>query len=196
VSRQTRAQSKQQTRAELLDAAAVVFARKGFAATSVNDVAEQAGRTTGAIYAHFASKADLFLALLDARQQRRGEVAKGIAADGRGIIERFAASFDDQRDEPGDWDLLQVEFWLYCVRDADLAPQQLARARAAIDGLGAILASLYERDGTSPPMPPRELAAVMLAMRDGLAMQRRTDPALPVGELFAKALHQLVRSAS
>ena len=53
------------TRQRLLDAAERVFLEKGVAGTSLNDIAQAAGTTRGAIYWHFADKADLFNAMLD-----------------------------------------------------------------------------------------------------------------------------------
>jgi AcrR family transcriptional regulator len=65
MARLTRAQRRQQTRARLLEAAGQVFARRGFHAATLDEVAEAAGYTKGAVYANFANKDGLFLALLD-----------------------------------------------------------------------------------------------------------------------------------
>jgi TetR/AcrR family acrAB operon transcriptional repressor len=53
------------TRHQLLDAAELVFAQKGVSHTSLNDIAQAAGVTRGAIYWHFKNKADLFNAMMD-----------------------------------------------------------------------------------------------------------------------------------
>ncbi|MBO0852489.1 MAG: helix-turn-helix transcriptional regulator, partial [Nocardia sp.] len=55
----------ERTRLLLLDAAEVVFAEKGFMAATLDDIAHTAGYTKGAIYKHFATKEDLFLAVSD-----------------------------------------------------------------------------------------------------------------------------------
>jgi AcrR family transcriptional regulator len=68
--RLTREESKARTRQELLRAASRLFLRNGFVATSLADVAEEAGLTKGAVYSNFESKEDLFLALLAGDQQR------------------------------------------------------------------------------------------------------------------------------
>lgn len=62
--RLTREESKARTRSELLKAASRLFLRKGFVATSLTDIAEEAALTKGAVYSNFESKEDLFLALL------------------------------------------------------------------------------------------------------------------------------------
>lgn len=55
------------TRKQILDAALRLFSEKGFARTSVRDIAQAAGITDAAIYYHFASKRDLFEALIEER---------------------------------------------------------------------------------------------------------------------------------
>src|ERR1700688_4341858 len=61
----TQEERKADTRARLLDAAATLFADHGIDAVSVDAVADAAGRTSGALYAHFGSKHGLLLALMD-----------------------------------------------------------------------------------------------------------------------------------
>ena len=58
-------ENAEQTRRELLEAALTVFSKNGYAATRLEDIAKAAGVTRGAIYHHFGSKADLYLALID-----------------------------------------------------------------------------------------------------------------------------------
>src|SRR6266542_2907779 len=65
--RPTREEKKARTRAQLIDAAATVFARRGLVAASLDEVAEEAGLTKGAVYSNFASKEDLFQAVIDER---------------------------------------------------------------------------------------------------------------------------------
>lgn len=60
-----REEQKALTRQRLLDAAETVFARRGFHGASVEEIAREAGATTGALYSNFAGKEDLFLALFE-----------------------------------------------------------------------------------------------------------------------------------
>jgi len=55
------------TREQILDSSLRLFSEKGFARTSVRDIAQSAGITDAAIYYHFASKRDLFEALIEER---------------------------------------------------------------------------------------------------------------------------------
>ncbi len=55
----------EKTRQNILDAALEVFTHKGFVRTTLNDIAERAGVTRGAVYWHFRDKVELFIALAD-----------------------------------------------------------------------------------------------------------------------------------
>ena len=66
----TQEQRKAETRSLLIDAAADLFARKGFHAVSAEAVADAADRTTGALYSHFGNKEGLLLALLEVWMER------------------------------------------------------------------------------------------------------------------------------
>ena len=60
-----REQMAQQTRGDILRAARRLFAERGYAATSINDIAEEAGVAIQTIYARLGSKRGLLLALID-----------------------------------------------------------------------------------------------------------------------------------
>ena len=79
----SREERKDQTRRQLLDGARTVFLREGFLRATVEEVAAEAGFTTGAVYSAFGGKAELFLAVLDERidERARGmrEAARGAA---------------------------------------------------------------------------------------------------------------------
>jgi len=57
--RETRAERQARTRAELIATAATVFAQRGYEGASVEEIAEQAGYSHGAVYSNFAGKSDL-----------------------------------------------------------------------------------------------------------------------------------------
>ncbi len=64
VARRTK-EDAEETRHQLLEAAQRVFAQKGVSRTSLQDIAQAAGVTRGAIYWHFKNKAELFNAMMD-----------------------------------------------------------------------------------------------------------------------------------
>jgi AcrR family transcriptional regulator len=186
----SRAEAKAQTRRELIDAAAVVFARRGFEGATVQEIADEAGRTTGAIYAHFSTKAELFLALLDQEQADRFATFETFVAEGGDLIERFAAWLEHDSDRG---DLLRFEFWRYAAQDPKLRGELSRRRRAEHAGMTRIFEMIYANEGVTPPRPPRELAMLVVALADGLRRLHQTDPSAPVRDLFTYALQRSTR---
>src|SRR5437588_2136983 len=114
-----RDERKARTRARLLDAAARVFAAKGYRGAAVDDVAEAAGLTKGAVYAHFRTKEALYLALTIERGKQQLEEARealraapGPEAQVAWMGERFARAVAD-RSRIG----IDLEFLTYAARD-------------------------------------------------------------------------------
>src|SRR5205807_8868436 len=81
--RLTREESRSQTRERLLRAAARVFLRRGFHRASVEEVAETAGFSTGAVYSNFSGKEELLLALCDERAREEEEAVVHIISGER-----------------------------------------------------------------------------------------------------------------
>src|SRR6266511_4083373 len=80
--RLTRKEKQAHTRSCLMKSAAKVFTRRGLQQASIDEVAEEAGFTKGAFYANFASKEELFLAMLDERfAQRLEEIERVLTSD-------------------------------------------------------------------------------------------------------------------
>ena len=73
------------TRESVLKAALAVFGCKGYSAATLKDVAREAGVTRGAIYWHYGSKAELFIALETKYSARSGEMVRMAAAEGGGL---------------------------------------------------------------------------------------------------------------
>ena len=92
----TRRERQEQTRELLLDAAAMVFARRGYHEASVEEIASEAGFSTGAVYSNFSGKEELFLALADREVEERIAEIRAVATASRPVARRRrkrAASF-------------------------------------------------------------------------------------------------------
>jgi AcrR family transcriptional regulator len=86
--------SATERRLSIEDAASRIFAERGYAATSLDQVAEAAGITKPVIYRHFGSKKELHLALLARhRDELLGSFAGGLAGEGA-LDERITATVD------------------------------------------------------------------------------------------------------
>jgi AcrR family transcriptional regulator len=196
--RLTRAEAREQTREELLDAAAHVFARKGFGGASVEEIAEAAGYTTGALYSNFDSKEQLFLELLSARRSRA--VARRVTTIAQILdetpgdedpIEALSRFFLELADRHRELAPLQAEFWLYAVRHPEAMGVLEARQREQVDALEHLVARAMERLGAPPGTPAREVTIVVLGLVQGMVRERRIDRAGVPDHLFAQALRWL-----
>lgn len=112
------------TRQRIIASAATVFARKGYHGASLDQVAADAGLTKGAVYWHFQSKSDSFLALLDARFQRdMSEMAVKVdaahnEADPFDSLKLVLLQLADKIESDRDWPRLFLEFLGHAREDA------------------------------------------------------------------------------
>jgi AcrR family transcriptional regulator len=171
--RLTREERQQQTRERLLDAALAVFSQRGYHATSVDEVAEAAGFSKGAVYSNFASKEELFLALLD--RHFTHEMATWGTTPPQDASEPprdFAESIQQART----WNLLLIEFLLYAIREERVRPQIATRLRVLNERLSEHLASIIAAGGSTPPLPLPRLTWVINALGTGLSLHTYIDP--------------------
>ncbi len=175
-----RSERRALTRARLLEAAARVYAQRGFAGATLDQVAGEAGFTKGAVYAHFGSKENLLLALL--REHLAGQIAEQLELfdRDRASWERPLAGADSWmkqlRADPAPFRLF-VELWSYAQRDEDL------RRRLA-SGLGAFRATFARFASESSADAGVEVSAAvneqfgtaLLGLSIGLGMLELADP--------------------
>lgn len=191
----TRHERQERTRSELLEAAARVFARRGFHGASVEEIAAEAGYTSGAVYSNFKGKEELFLALQERELEKRLADFRAVgAADSspqaveQAASERFAKFI---REDP-DWPLLFFEFWAYGARNEKLR-QQFVKSRQAVRQV--IADGIAERSaeaGVELPLPAEQVAVGVSALINGLAFERVVDPGSVSDELFGLILSRLV----
>ena len=187
--RLSRAQRKELTRELLLDAAIGVFAEKGYHGASLDDVADAAGFTKGAVYSNFTRKSDLFRALLERETSRYDQaLTQTVQAVPLELLPDVAAELLADPESDPEMRTLLVEFWLAAVRDANLRPP-LLRTR---DRVGAAFATKLTDAGADPGFDSRELALLFKALVTGLLMDRALDPDGEQPELLARALRKLL----
>jgi AcrR family transcriptional regulator len=188
--RMSRPQRKELTRELLLDAAIDVFAERGYHGASLDDVADAAGFTKGAVYSNFTRKSDLFRALLERETARRTAAWRGaVEAVPLALLPDVASELMRQPDvDQRDRDILAVEFWLAAVRDPGLR-------HALVDasgGFGDVLERRLAAAGARPGLDGRELAVLMDALVTGLRMNQALDPDGNQHVLLSKAIHKLI----
>jgi AcrR family transcriptional regulator len=139
-----RDQQKAATRQRLLEAAGTVFARRGFHGASVEEIAREAGATTGALYANFSGKEDLFLELFDCTMTEdvRGySEASGNAATLEDAARGGADRWMEVLSERPEYFPLFIEFWAYAVREPRVRQRFAERLAALRLATGQIVAA-------------------------------------------------------
>lgn len=162
------------TRERILEAAARVFAQKGYQSASLDEVAADAGLTKGAVYWHFKSKNDLFFALLDSRFQTEFDhhlpqaigLEAGQVSAREGTKALLASVLDRVRQDP-DWPRLFLEF-MGQARDPAVRTR-LARAYLDSYRMSAeLIVQQHQRRGLPAPADPALQAIFWSALMDGL----------------------------
>jgi AcrR family transcriptional regulator len=179
--RLNRPQRRAQTRAALLEGAWTVFLRRGYAGSSVEEIASEAGYTRGAFYYNFKSLGELFAELLQERvyslYREMGE--RRLERSEQPVSLREAGQeLADMQAKPEARRLFRL--WLELLSEAgrDRALRKLAANFWS--GNRALLTELIRRDyearRTPPPVDPEKLATATIALDIGLALQHYIDP--------------------
>ena len=151
--RLTREEKKARTRAQLIDAAAAVFARRGFVAASLDEVAEEAGLTKGAVYSNFDSKEDLFEAVLDERfdkpLQQEVEAIENIEGTQQQRAMAGARMFIDAVQQERELFLLSLERRIYLARHPEHTPSLVPRYREQLGRVAEMIADSIEEVGSA-----------------------------------------------
>jgi AcrR family transcriptional regulator len=182
------------TRDALIAAAATVFQARGFQGANLREIASEAALTTGAVYSNFDGKADLFLAVLEENIDPRLAVMYEAARTaprrrvGAAVGEEFAAYVRQQRR----WLTLLIEFWAQAARDPKLRPKFAERHGRLRSAIADVLAERAARLGLSLALPADQLAIVLIALTNGMAVEKLADPQGVPKDLYARALDLLL----
>jgi AcrR family transcriptional regulator len=197
--RETRADRQARTRSELIEAAARVFARRGYTGASVEEIAEEAGYSHGAVYSNFEGKADLFLVVFeDYMAERVGELAQTQAAlPAEAPLETRARALADQwmdrlaRDRESV--LLHMEFIANGDRDPELAKRFGTRSLAMREAVSNYISQYQAEAGVELAMSADDLALVLRALGIGLAIESLVSPDTVRHDLYGDFVELLVK---
>jgi len=178
------------TRARLIQAAEKIFARDGFEAAKLEEIAAAAGYTRGAFYANFDSKEDLFLALLEREISHRIEKAESLInrfrdphAKLKAFREFFLTMCQDRR-----WSLLALEFKLFAVRHPEVKARLAAMNRRLVSSRVGILQNIMEASGRKLPASARSVGISLSAVTHALALEYMLDRSVMPEEDLKKIL--------
>jgi AcrR family transcriptional regulator len=198
--RKTQAERRNDTREQVLAAAARVFARNGFHATSLEAVAEEAGFSRGAVYYNFSDKEELFLELLDRRCAERAQDLREVFADTDDDVETTSRQAQlaaqqalDAMTGDAEWRALYMEFLAHAARNPAFRRAFARRTDQMRAALEEVVVERAEPFADTLGMEPEQLAVVIDALGTGLWAHHMLHGARAVPpDLFSKALALLV----
>ena len=159
-----REEQVERNRGLVLAAARRVFLARGYVSASLDAIAEEAGFSKGVVYSQFASKADMFLSLLETRIAERAEP---------------------------EWTHLVLEFRLHAARVPELSERYARLHERTIDALASVFTRLHERAGSTPRYPPRVLAELALGINTGAFLEQLAMPGA-IGLPFPQVISEMV----
>jgi len=196
--RLSRVERREQTRQELVTAAEACFVSRGFHASSVDEVAERAGYTKGAVYSNFASKEDLFFAVYERRvEQVLTEVVPGLRQAGaERAFDQLAAGALHRRDPDDGWRAVFFEFWAHVVRHPELRERFAAIHARFLEPLADAVQQLADDRGLAllSDVTASQVAVAWNAMEVGLNLERLTQPQT-VDRALARRMGRLLLDA-
>lgn len=167
----------QATRKRLLAAAEKTFARDGFEAARLEDIASMAGYTRGAFYANFKSKEDIFFALLEEWVGRRiAEVSAVLARENtpekrlRALRQHYAQIAKDRR-----LALLSLEFKLFAIRHPEAHARLRTRQRPLRACGGDLVRRIAHEIGRDLPISSTSAATGLGALSNALLLEHLVD---------------------
>jgi len=185
-------------RDEILEAAEMCFARQGFHQTTISDVIRESGLSAGCIYTHFAGKEDLIQAIGERRHARDGALfaAKGEEAQPLESLRAIARAFvgDLQKEQGLRSRRVALQLWAEALRDEVIHEQVTSGIRTPIAGIVELLRRGQRLGLIDGAINPRVIARTMVAMFQGMVLQRlwgepfSTAEAMSAFDLFLAGL--------
>ncbi len=180
----------ERTRAALIASARHIFATRGFEGASLDEIADAAGYTRGAIYRHFTNKEDLFFAVSDAVNT---EVLDAFAEE---LDLETGFTLEDNRQAAATWMkalagnkeiwALNLEFRLYQFRNPDVQEHAADQRRQNRETVASFMEHYWAAQGIVPKVPVETITAILLNVSDGFEQAARVDA--DAEDLFATFL--------
>lgn len=176
-------------------AALNVFVEKGFAASSVEDIAARAGFSRGALYSNFADKDALFLTLMNARlEERVAGVTRVMTASSPLAVVEDLRQWDAVGDADNGWTRLTAEFRAHALRNESARLRLAEHERAIRDAYAQAVEAQFAAVGLAPPAPAANLAALLSILDASVPMQHLLDPVGVSESFFFDTLALLFRA--
>ena len=193
----SRAERQRQTRERLIEVAEQMFLAVGYAGTSLDQVAVEAGFSKGAVYSNFAGKEELCLAVLDTIHAQKIRRVLDLFSEDVPIESRLKNFLEWSRSGLGEpqWTALEVEFAAVARHNPWVASELVKRHREVRRLIEQLISSTLADAGLETTIPVEQVATALLAMGAGLGGLRALDPRIDM-DVFGAVLTGLVRPIS
>jgi AcrR family transcriptional regulator len=169
---------RQLTRDALIDAAVEVFAERGFEGASLEEIAERAGFTRGAIYKNFDGKVDLFFAVNDRINDASIERFAETLGEGNPLdtdMSVIAQRWHEQAPDREQYALI-LEFNLYALRHPEVMERVIAQRHANVQRIQDFMSARAESAGLNVKVSTSDLAHIFGITADAFSEWSLFDP--------------------
>lgn len=173
--RLTREESKAQTRARLIAVGRKHFLRHGLGGSVAEQIAEDAGYSRGALYSHFDSKEDLFIAVIEEQEAHHFEAFRSILEDelsARERLKKFRDTFVGVVTDH-EWIILHSEFEAEALRSSHIRDRFLKFHRKAIRDGSELINKLSISSEVGLKLRPDEFVMAMLTFSLGMGVNQK-----------------------
>ncbi|MDI9904577.1 TetR/AcrR family transcriptional regulator [Rhodococcus sp. IEGM 1406] len=189
----SRTEQLAQTRALLLSSARDEFEDRGYSAATLERIGERAGYHRTAVYKHFPSKENLFLAVLEEESEEHVSSAIASLQTTSRPVEAFTIWFVGDIAVARSLHRAKSEFFLAAVDDAALR-EKVAEIQHEVDtSAQSVVAELVAILGITPLVSIGELTNAVLALANGLAQRALVDTAMDLSGSLERAILALLR---
>ncbi len=177
-------------RTQILDAAMVCFAKRGFHQASVHDISAEAGISVGLIYRYFENKEDVIRAMADRHKEEIQEMLKR-ARQAPTLLESLEILFTAHccEAQPQITSAFVVDLYAEASRNPQVADLVRDVLQTAMEGVTDLIARAPETQPAAHGLTPSELAELIFAVARGMLMRDVLQPAeLSAAERRARQL--------
>src|SRR3989475_3820263 len=175
---------------QILDAALVCFAKRGFHQTSMHDISAEAGISVGLIYRYFANKEAVISAMADRHKNEIQEVLER-ARQAPNLLESLEILFTAHccENSPKMLSAFVVDLYAEASRNPEVANLVRDVLRTSMDGVTDLIARSPEAESAAHGLRPHELAELIFAVSRGMLMRDVLQPqTMTAGERRARQL--------
>ena len=194
MARLTREQSRERTRATLIETARELLAEHGYDGCSIAEISDKAGFSKGAFFANFDSKEALLLELLRQDKAQEMQLLRNFItqSDKNNILPSILQDYIGKLNYNSQCVMLDIQMRLYASRHAEFSKEYDILQTEIRETLAELLALLLHKAGKQPHLPVSQLADIIIALIHGLNLQNADHLQSSLQFLFENIIHNTI----